>query len=79
VNEQFEIVTLLKTALREARGIDARVGGIGGGSCAAFFRKAGIPAVVWSTVDEVAHQHNEYCKLENMVADAEIFALMALI
>jgi succinyl-diaminopimelate desuccinylase len=72
-----EIVTLLKKALKEARNLDAHVGGIGGGSCAAFFRKAGIPAVVWSTVDDVAHQPNEYAEFDNLVADAKVFALLA--
>lgn len=72
-----EIVTLLKSALKTVRGIEAHVGGIGGGSCAAFFRKQGIPAVLWSTVDDVAHQPDEYCKVESMVADAKIFALLA--
>jgi succinyl-diaminopimelate desuccinylase len=72
------VVTLLKKAIKEARGLEARVGGIGGGSCAAFFRKAGIPAVLWSTVDEVAHQPDEYAKVENLVADAKVFALLAL-
>ncbi len=74
-----EIVTLLKTALKQTRGFDAHIGGIGGGSCAAYFRKQGIPAALWSTVDEVAHQPNEYCKIENMLADAKIFALLATI
>jgi succinyl-diaminopimelate desuccinylase len=77
IDGNAEIVTLLRDALKSYRGLDARVGGIGGGSCAAFFRKAGIPAVVWSTVDEVAHQPNEYAKVENVVADAKIFALLA--
>jgi len=72
-----DIVRLLKSALKSARGFDATVGGFGGGSCAAFFRKQGIPAALWSTVDEVAHQPDEYCKVENMVADAKIFALLA--
>lgn len=72
-----EIVAMLKTALKTARGFDATVGGIGGGSCAAFFRKAGIPAALWSTVDDVAHQSDEYSKISNMVADAKIFALLA--
>jgi succinyl-diaminopimelate desuccinylase len=72
-----EIVTLLKKAIKDARGVDARVGGIGGGTCAAFFRERGIPAVVWSTIDEVAHQPNEYAKVENMVSDAKVFALLA--
>ena len=69
------MVALLKKALKQARGIDARVGGIGGGTCAAFFRKAGIPAVVWSTIDEVAHQPDEYSRIGNMVEDAKVFAL----
>jgi len=77
VDGNAEIVTLLKTALKQARGFDAHVGGIGGGSCAAFFRKAGISAALWSTVDEVAHQGNEYCKIENMIADAKVLALLA--
>jgi succinyl-diaminopimelate desuccinylase len=73
-----EIVALLKKAIKDARGLDATVGGIGGGTCAAFFRKAGIPAVVWSTVDEVAHQPDEYAEVKNMVNDAKIFALLAI-
>jgi len=76
--EGSEIVSLLKFAVKEARGLDASVGGIGGGSCAAFFRKIGIPAAVWSTVDEVAHQPNEYSKVQNMVEDAKVFALLAM-
>ena len=73
-----EVARLLKQAIRDSRGLDARVGGIGGGTCAAFFRKAGFPAVVWSTIDEVAHQQNEYTKVDNMVNDAKVFALMAM-
>jgi succinyl-diaminopimelate desuccinylase len=77
VDANSEMVVLLKKAIKQARGIDARVGGIGGGTCAAFFRKAGIPAVVWSTVDEVAHQPDEYSRIGNMVEDAKVFALLA--
>jgi succinyl-diaminopimelate desuccinylase len=76
--DNAEIVALLKKAVKEARGLDARIGGVGGGTCAAFFRQIGIPAVVWSTIDEVAHQPNEYAKIENMVNDAKIFALLAI-
>jgi succinyl-diaminopimelate desuccinylase len=73
-----EVALLLKRAIRESRGLDVRVGGIGGGTCAAFFRKAGFPAVVWSTVDEVAHQQDEYSKVYNMVNDTKVFALLAM-
>jgi succinyl-diaminopimelate desuccinylase len=74
-----KVVNLLRKALKEARELDARVGGIGGGSCAAFFREAGIPAIVWSTVDEVMHQPNEYTIIENIVSDAKVYALMMLL
>jgi succinyl-diaminopimelate desuccinylase len=69
---------LARTVVWEYRGLDARVGGIGGGTCAAFFRKAGFPAVVWSTIDDVAHQRDEYSKVDNMVNDAKVFALLAM-
>jgi succinyl-diaminopimelate desuccinylase len=73
-----QVAMLLKRAILESRGLDARVGGIGGGTCAAFFRKAGFPAVVWSTIDDVAHQQDEYSKVDNMVNDAKVFALLAM-
>jgi succinyl-diaminopimelate desuccinylase len=71
------IVLMLKEALETTRGIEPKIGGIGGGTCAAYFRKAGIPAVVWSTSDEMAHQPNEYSKIKNMIDDAKIFAQLA--
>jgi len=71
-----KIVTMLKDALKTVRGIDAKVGGIGGGTCAAFFREIDVPAVVWSTIDETAHQPNEYAKIKNLVNDAKIYAFL---
>jgi len=72
-----KIVLMLKEAIKRTREKDVRVGGIGGGTCAAFFRDAGIPAVVWATMDEMAHQPNEYAKIDNMVNDAKVFAYLA--
>jgi succinyl-diaminopimelate desuccinylase len=71
------LVPLLKEVLHKARGSEASIGGVGGGTCAAFFRNAGIPAVVWSTIDEVPHQPDEYAKIANIVADAKVYALLA--
>jgi succinyl-diaminopimelate desuccinylase len=71
-----KIVVLLKEAIKKVRGVESKAGGIGGGTCAAYFREAGVPAVVWSTIDEVAHQPNEYAKIENIVNDAKIFAYL---
>ena len=73
-----KIVTMLREAVETIRGIKPKVGGIGGGTCAAYFRRVGIPAVVWSTADEMAHQPNEYARIDNMVNDAKIFAQLAM-
>ncbi len=74
-----EIVRLLKEALKKLRGKEAKVGGIGGGTFAAYFRKLGIPAVVWATLDETAHQPNEYARIDNMVEDAKVMAALAVL
>ncbi|MDH5754542.1 MAG: M20 family metallo-hydrolase [Candidatus Bathyarchaeota archaeon] len=73
-----KIVVMLNEAIKKVRGIEPKVGGIGGGTCAAFFRKIEVPAVVWSTTDEMAHQPNEYAKIENLVNDARVFAFLAI-
>jgi succinyl-diaminopimelate desuccinylase len=73
-----KIVCMLKEAIKKTRKVEPKVGGIGGGTCAAFFREINIPAVVWSTIDETAHQPNEYAKIENLVNDTKIFALLMI-
>ncbi|AGB04935.1 acetylornithine deacetylase or succinyl-diaminopimelate desuccinylase [Aciduliprofundum sp. MAR08-339] len=73
-----EIVQKLMKALRELRGIEPVAGGIGGGTVAAFFRRVGIPAVVWMTADDVEHQPNEYCRVDNCINDAKVFIYLAL-
>ncbi|MEM1772715.1 MAG: M20 family metallo-hydrolase [Desulfurococcaceae archaeon] len=72
------IVQVLAKSLRELRGIEPRIGGIGGGTVAAFFRRMGIPAVVWSTIEETAHMPNEYCKIKNLIEDAKVIAYLMM-
>jgi succinyl-diaminopimelate desuccinylase len=43
-----------------------------------IFRRIGVPAVVWSTIDEKAHQPDEYTKIENLVNDAKVYASVAI-
>jgi succinyl-diaminopimelate desuccinylase len=71
------IVQKLKIALKQLRGLDAKPVGIGGGTVGAYFRRKGMHTAVWSTIDDMAHQPNEYCKIENMVNDAKVFAYVA--
>ncbi len=40
------------------------------------FRQKGMEAYVWETCDEMAHQANEYAKIDNLVNDAKVFALV---
>jgi len=68
------VVEALSEAIREARGIEPEIIGIGGGTVAAFFRRHGYNAVVWSTIADVCHQPNEYQFVENMPGDAKIMA-----
>lgn len=76
--ENSEIVVNLMKAIKDLRDLNAKIGGIGGGTVAAAFRKMGIPAVVWMTADEVEHQPDEFCRIENLVEDAKVFAYISL-
>jgi succinyl-diaminopimelate desuccinylase len=73
-----EVVLRLKAAIKEVCGVDAVVGGVGGGTCGAFFRQRGIQVAVWSTITGMAHQPNEYAKVSAMIMDAKVFALLAM-
>ncbi|HQD07638.1 MAG TPA: M20 family metallo-hydrolase [Coprothermobacter proteolyticus] len=71
---EHPLVKTLASVIKETRGIEPKVGGIGGGTCAAPLRRVGIPSVVWATIDELAHQPDEYAKIENLTKDALVFA-----
>jgi len=72
------VVQKLAKAIKEAHGFDARPIGIGGGTVGAHFRNLGYNAAIWSTMDEVCHQPNEYCYIENIAKDAETLASLFL-
>jgi succinyl-diaminopimelate desuccinylase len=68
------VVQALKKAIQEVYHIKGRARGIGGGTVAALFRRAGFNAACWSKLDDTLHQPNEYCLIENMIGDANVFA-----
>jgi len=72
------VVTTLAKAINKVTGQKAKPMGIGGGTVAAFFREAGLPAAVWSTISPTAHQPNEYCLIKNIITDAKIMATVFL-
>ena len=73
-----EIVAKLGKAIKSVRGIEPKMIGIGGGTCAAYFRQKGFNAPVWTTGDRKAHDANEYCIIDNLVKDAKVFASVFL-
>jgi len=77
-SEKSRIVKELKKAIKELRGKEAFITGIGGGTFARYLREIGIPAVVWATGCEVEHQPNEYCRIKDIVEDAKVMALLML-
>ncbi|RLB78776.1 MAG: diaminopimelate aminotransferase, partial [Deltaproteobacteria bacterium] len=73
------VVEALSRAIHLVTGREAKPMGIGGGTVAAFFRKAGLPAAVWCTSPDTAHQPNEYCLIPDILTDAKVFATMAMV
>ena len=65
----------LKDSIRAVIKADAKAIGIGGQTCANWFRKAGYNAYAWQTVEGLAHQTNEYARIENIVNDSAVFVL----
>lgn len=68
----------LAQAIKAVSGVEARPIGIGGGTVGAYLRQAGYQAVVWSRMDETAHQPNEYTIIENLVHDSQVMAYMMM-
>lgn len=77
--EDAPVVKTLLAALAEVYpGMKPKVGGVGGGTCGAFFRRAGIPAVVWCQEIDCAHMPNEHIEITHMLNEAKVFALMMM-
>lgn len=74
--ENAPVVKILKDAIKAVYGIEPVTVGIGGGTCAAIVRKAGFNAVVWSKIEDMAHQPNEYAVIENLMGDLKVYSLL---
>ena len=77
-SEKEDIVKLTEKAVREVYHNKPTVQGIGGGTVAAYLRNAGLPAVVFSKLDETMHQPNEYSSIKNTMGDAKVFVHVAM-
>ena len=50
--------------------------GIGGGTCANFFRLRGFDAYAWQCGGGTLHAPNEYVEMSNLIVDAKVFATL---
>lgn len=76
-SEDSDVARLLLSSIKKVLNVKPVFGGIGGGTFAAFFRRKGIPAVVWQQEPEgTAHQPDEYTEIEYIVNNAKVFAGM---
>ncbi len=72
------VVAALQEAVAGVYCVTARPGGIGAGTVAAYLRKRGLPAAVWSKLHMNAHQPNENCAIDDMIGNAKVFAHLFL-
>ncbi len=78
VDSSSPVVAALSSATQEMLGVQCRPVGIGGGTVAAYLRNAGFDSVVWSVMDETAHQPNEYSVIDNLLKEAAVLASLAM-
>ena len=68
-----EVYVELKNAIVQVLGGEPKAIGIGGGTCAAFFRRNGINAVVWGISEpEVYHQPDEYVVVDYVIRATDV-------
>ena len=72
------VATAIARAVKELRRKKPQTIGIGGGTVAKYLREAGFPCVVWATLDEQAHRPDEHARISHQLADAKVFAHVAL-
>ncbi|MDO8786382.1 MAG: M20 family metallo-hydrolase [Syntrophales bacterium] len=72
------VVMALQEAISDVYHVAALPVGIGGGTVAAYFRREGYHAAVWSRITQTAHQPNENCLLADMTGNAKVYAHLFL-
>ncbi len=73
------IVKMVVKAMDEIVHVMPNYGGMGGGTCAAYLRRLGIPAVGWDqNTDGTAHQPNEHSRIDFMLNETKVFAHLML-
>jgi len=71
-----EIFDSLMDSIESVIGKRPRPVGVGGATCANFFRTEGYDAYVWQYGGGTLHGPNEYVVIDNMITDAKVFATL---
>jgi succinyl-diaminopimelate desuccinylase len=66
----------LRDSVKYVTGSEPTSVGVGGATCANFFRAKGYNAYVWETGGGTLHTPNEYVVIEDIVTDAKVFATL---
>ncbi len=77
-DKKHDLIRLTQQAAKMVYKNNPRAMGVGGGTVGAFLRNAGYPVVVFSKLDDMAHQPNEYSSIKNTLGDAKVFTYIAL-
>lgn len=77
-DKKCDLVKLTQQAAKTVYKNNPRPMGVGGGTVGSFLRNAGYPVVVFSKLDDMAHQPNEYSSIKNTLGDAKVFAYIAM-
>jgi len=77
-DKKHPLVKLTQEAAKAVYKNNPRAMGVGGGTVGAFLRNVGYPVVVFSKLDDMAHQPNEYSSIKNTLGDAKVFTYIAL-
>lgn len=73
-----EIATRAIQSIKKVYNNNPKTVGVGGGTVAAILRRRGYEAVVWATLNHVAHQPNEWASIKGTIGDAKVIADMLM-
>ncbi len=71
-----EVFKALQDSVESVLGVRPTPIGIGGGTCANFFRQRGLDAYVWQCGGGTLHAPNEYVELSNLLTDTKVYATL---
>lgn len=73
---ESDIYKALSDSVESVVGVRPKAIGVGGATCANFFRAKGYDAYVWEYGGGTLHGPNEYVPIDSIVIDAKVFATL---